>query len=350
MKVAVLGAGATGQFTSAALTLSGHDVSLFSRTPRRLDEIREHGGISIEGILGPHHVPISTLTDDLERAVATSELIIVAVPGVYQSVYIQALVPIIESWQTLWFSPGTGGTLVARMLFAQSKQRQPLLVESATVPFAARRIGAAKVFSRAVITPFLTALPSARNEEAAAKLEKVVPVLMCDGVLETILLNVNALIHPLPAVLNWGWIESRDKQFSIYGEGMSPGVLAALARLDTERVEIAKELGLRTLSLDEIYEAQGVPTLYRIPMNIGPADRYEERFIVEDVPVGLVTLWSLGKLAGVETPTISAAIHLAGAIYARDFLSEGRTLASLGLGELSREGVEQVIREDVDEV
>lgn len=344
MRIAVLGAGATGQFSAAALTLRGHDVALFSRTSRRIEEIRNHGGISIEGILGSHHVALAKVTDDLEGAVANSDLVMIAVPGIYQSDYLEGLVPLIESRQALWLSPGTGGTLIARKLFAHRKQKRALLIESATVPFAARITGTAKVFSRAIITPFVTALPSARNEEVLERLEGVCDVLVCDGVLESILLNVNALIHPLPAVLNWGWIESRNKQFSIYGEGMSPGVLSALAKLDSERVQIARQLGLRTLSLDEIYEAQGIPPLYRLPMNIGPADRYEERFIVEDVPVGLVTLWSLGKFAGVETPVISAAIHLAGAIYNRDFLAEGRTMASLGLEGLAREDVESVVR------
>lgn len=344
MRISILGAGATGQFTAAALTLKGHRVALYSRTPERVSEIRSDGGISIEGILGVRQVPIRTITNDLSEAVSDSELVIIAVPGVFQEAYLSSLVHLVGESQAIWLSPGNGATLLALKLFTDAGRAVPLLIESATVPFAARRTGPATVFSRAIITPFVSALPSERNDEVVALLDSVCDVQLCSNVIESILLNVNALIHPLPALLNWGWIEAREKQFSIYGEGMSSGVRKAIHALDNERVNISEALGLRTLSLDEIYEAQRVPPLYRMPMKIGKADRYEERFITEDVPVGLVTLWSLANLASVPVPTIAAVIALTGAVYERDFLAEGRTIEKLGFGNLTAPQLADLVR------
>ena len=53
--------------------------------------------------------------------------------------------------------------------------------------------------------------------------------------------------------------------------------------------------------------------------------------------MGLVLLSSLGEKLGVNVPECNRLIEMCGGILARDFYEEGRTLASLGLGELTRE-------------
>lgn len=53
--------------------------------------------------------------------------------------------------------------------------------------------------------------------------------------------------------------------------------------------------------------------------------------------MGLVLLSSLGEALGINTPECDRLIEMSGGILARDFYAEGRTLASLGLGELTRE-------------
>jgi len=77
--------------------------------------------------------------------------------------------------------------------------------------------------------------------------------------LETTLMNVNCVIHPLPAVLNWGSIESGAGRISPYGEGMGDGVVASIHRLDAERCAVATALGLCALSLDDTYGAWEIP-------------------------------------------------------------------------------------------
>jgi opine dehydrogenase len=178
----------------------------------------------------------------------------------------------------------------------------------------------------------MATFPAVRNAEGMAIIEECCDVIQAANVLETTLMNVNSIIHPLPALLNWGWIESRAGQISLYGEGMSPGVLAAMDGLDAERHAVATNLGLNAMRLDDTYRAWEIPPLYRMKMTIGAAERYEERFILEDVPVGLVTVADLGAQFGVPTPIADATIALAGAIYGRDFRVEGRTAASLGIG------------------
>src|SRR4029079_9222029 len=57
----------------------------------------------------------------------------------------------------------------------------------------------------------------------------------------------------------------------------------------------------------------------------------QHKYVVEDVPCGLVDMSSLRRVAGVGTPVIDGLISLTSAMLRRDFRAEGRNLDRLGL-------------------
>jgi opine dehydrogenase len=61
----------------------------------------------------------------------------------------------------------------------------------------------------------------------------------------------------------------------------------------------------------------------------------EHRYMREDVGIGLAFLASVAALVGVAVPLINAFLALGSAICAQDFKRSGRSLAGLGLGDLS---------------
>lgn len=63
-------------------------------------------------------------------------------------------------------------------------------------------------------------------------------------------------------------------------------------------------------------------------------DTIHTRYVIEDIPYSLVPLCSLGALAGVPTPCMSAVCTIGKAILG-DELDEGRTLRNLGLENMS---------------
>ena len=65
----------------------------------------------------------------------------------------------------------------------------------------------------------------------------------------------------------------------------------------------------------------------------------EHRYMREDLRLGLSLLVSVAELAGVATPLAKAFLAIGGAICGEDFMEDGRTLASLGLGGLDRERI-----------
>jgi opine dehydrogenase len=71
----------------------------------------------------------------------------------------------------------------------------------------------------------------------------------------------------------------------------------------------------------------------------------EHRYMLEDLRLGLSFLVSAAALAGVETPLAKSFLAIGGAICNQDFMRTGRTLASLGLGDLDRETLQRLLRE-----
>jgi opine dehydrogenase len=66
-------------------------------------------------------------------------------------------------------------------------------------------------------------------------------------------------------------------------------------------------------------------------MNVGKAERYETRFLSEDVPVGLSTMIALGRQYGIPTPLTEALVALAGAVDGVDYAAQARGLEELGI-------------------
>ena len=59
------------------------------------------------------------------------------------------------------------------------------------------------------------------------------------------------------------------------------------------------------------------------------------RYIEEDVPFSLVPISSLGKMLGVETPTVDALIHFASLINNTDYFRTGRNVDRLGISGMN---------------
>jgi opine dehydrogenase len=71
----------------------------------------------------------------------------------------------------------------------------------------------------------------------------------------------------------------------------------------------------------------------------------EHRYMREDLLLGLSFLTSVAELAGVATPLAKALLAIGGTICGEDFAKAGRTLASLGFGNLHRAELQTLLRE-----
>jgi opine dehydrogenase len=71
----------------------------------------------------------------------------------------------------------------------------------------------------------------------------------------------------------------------------------------------------------------------------------DHRYMREDLRLGLSFLVSAAELTGVTTPLAKAFLAIGGVICGADFIKQGRTLASLGLGDVDREQLQTLLRE-----
>jgi opine dehydrogenase len=71
----------------------------------------------------------------------------------------------------------------------------------------------------------------------------------------------------------------------------------------------------------------------------------EHRYMREDLRLGLSFLVSVAELAGIATPLARAFLAIGGTICGEDFMQNGRTLASLGLGKLGRGELQALLRD-----
>ncbi len=187
----------------------------------------------------------------------------------------------------------------------------------------------------------IAAFPAERISAVCDTLQDLLPgIETTDTVLETGLSNLNTFLHVAKAVCNAGLIERRVA-FSLFREGLTPGIARVEEALDKERISLGKALGIRLRSVPELvlqhYGGQGAigTSMYDVQRAnpvweraVSP-DSLVHRFLTEDVPYGLVPMESLCSLARTPHDTTTALIQLASVLVGEDLRSVGRTLRGI---------------------
>ena len=348
---AILGAGNAGYAFAAHLTCLGHGVRLYDPFAEQIVALAANPEITITGNVpcGGETAVLGYVGTDLRQAVTGAEIIMCATPAHIHRQLAQSLSPHLSPDQVVVLNPGrTGGALeFGQALRDGGFTGEPHVVEAQTLLYACRREArTVRIFGLkdSVRCAGLTA------EGLQTFLSTMAPILPQftvaeQGLWETSLDNIGMLFHPAPTLFNLGRMES-GTPFDYYVDGMSPSIARLVEQLDEERCQVARAMGIAIPSavewLTNAYGAQG-STLYeaiqaneayrgiQAPRLQGIEAKRELRYVVEDVPTGLVPTAALGSVLGVATPTMDLVIDVANQVYARDFRQEGRTLGRLGL-------------------
>jgi opine dehydrogenase len=349
-RIAVLGAGPGGVAGAAVLARRGFDVSLFNRSPARLEPLAAAGGVAIEGDLGKEFVRIPTITTDMSEAVAGSQLVICFTPAYGQRPMAEWAAPHLEPGAVYLLASGSAGSLEVAQVFDDfgiDVADDILLGETLTLPQSARMTQADHIRIRLPSNVRLAAFPAQNNERLYAALHGVIRFTPSPNVLDTGINNVNFIIHPAPMLLNYAAVERADGQLSIMNEGMTTGVLRCMDALDAEKMAVASALGLEPVSVDDLYRETGSgPEIYRRSGEpFGLRDRIWPRYIHEDAPYGTVMLSSLGKQLGVPMPVCDSINTLLSVLEQTDFTATGRTAEALGLSGMSAPEITRFLTE-----
>jgi opine dehydrogenase len=346
-KFAVLGAGHGGLAMAGHLAHMGFRVNLWNRTTERIEHIQLRGSIGLEGVVEGEG-RIERATSDLKEAVADATIIMVAVPANAHRDVATALAGVVHDGHTIVLNPGrTGGAIEVRNILSKNGVGPEVIVaEAQTFLYTSRRVepSSAQIFEIKNEVA-IAALPAYRTPEVVKMLRPAFPQFIPgDNVLRTGLENVGAIFHPGVMILNAARIESTHGDFQHYLEGITPSVAQILEAMDRERGAVADALGIRTHTAREwLYLTYGSPgrDLYQAIQStpgykgIMAPSHLNHRYILEDVPMSLVPIASIGEMFGVKTPTIRSMIQLASLIHGQDFWKEGRTVERLGIKGMS---------------
>jgi opine dehydrogenase len=350
--IAVLGAGHGGCASAADLTARGFTVRLHARREATLAPLRAAGGITARGV-HQGFFPIPIMTTNVAEATAGADLIMLVVPSVAHGYYTDALARLIDGSVPIFLNPGhTGGGLHFLNELRRAGYRGSVKSgETVSLTYVTRMEGPATVGIYSYMrNQSFAALPGRHADQIFALVNAIYPeTIMASSVLETALINMNAVFHPPGMILNAGWIQRTNGNFLFYKEGITDAVGRVAQAVDDERLAVAKALGVPARSFLESFYAAGLTTdEARHSGSIGRAceasapnktikspPSLDHRYLHEDVGYGLVPFAAFGQLAGVPTPTIDGLIRLASIATGIDYCTQGLTLSKMGLQGMS---------------
>jgi len=352
-RVAVVGAGPVGRATAAYLAMHGHEAGLWSPSGRSTVPLalraraQGRGRIVVTGAL-QGEADVAILRDPDE--IAACEVVVIAIPADAYAAVLPRVLPALHAGQTVIVSGAL--SLVPLWIHerAGTPQARPLVAAWGTTLATARRAAGADVEINTLRARFdVAAIPSARIDEAVSTCRTLFGDRFgrADNVLATTLSNINPVAHAAEALPNLTRIERGEEWFLF--DCLTPAAARIAEAIDRERLAIARGFGLAVRSIEEHYHlSYHVPrgTVAEIAAAIHARDAappgpttLDHRYILEDMPYGLVFFEALARRVDVPTPVTSAAITFAGAAYGRDFRAANALLADLDLEGLSRDAL-----------
>ena len=353
-RVAILGAGNGGMTMAAHLGLDGHEVRLFELPEyAALDEVREHGGIRISGVEKEGLGAVALATSDIAAALRGAEVIFNPVPFYAYEAFAYSAAPHVENGQIV-VAMGKGGGSVAwwQVLRELEIQSEVILGETNTLLHGCRKIRPAEVTVLGVIQENVVAAFPGKNTDCVREvLRSLFPTRdfrRAPNLFESVLLDFNAITHTGPMITNAARIDSgyRKKEFHLFGRDENPpAVCNIIEAIDRERMALAEALEIEAFPLEvehtrnkynpghagdqvlPMYESMHTEKLEQVP---GPYS-LDARHLTEDVPYGLVTWASLGRMLSVPTPASDAIITLASVLNGEDYWALGRTVDKMGI-------------------
>lgn len=355
-KIAVLGAGSGGFMSAADFGDMGYEVTLFSRNIDKIAGVKEKGGIEVldidskpTGTFGK----VACATDDIAEALRGAQVILNPIPYFVCEEYARMVAPHLEDGQIVLYLGKGGASLTwAKVLRELGIDKRVYLADCNTLPYGTSRKGDYQVrLENRTQNLIIATFPGKDIDHVMEAVRELYPsdhgytLRAGQNAIDSILVDYNAITHTPPMVCNAGRLETGDKDFHLFGKAENtPAVVKLIKKIDRERMAIGEKLGLKQYTLEEeimmvkwnpngedyvlpLYDAIHTPFL---EVCEGPFS-LDVRHLTEDIPYGLVTFSSLGKLLGVPTPFTDAIITMAEGLLDRDFRSMGRTIEVMGM-------------------
>ena len=337
-QVFVCGGGHQGLAMAAHLALNGVSVTMWNRSSEHIQDIIDTGEIYCSGVVSGV-AKIKKASSVLSEVV--SDFVMVTTPSSTHKDIAKKLAPYVHKDMIVVLNPGRtfGAIEFAQTLVDCGVKELPHIAETQTIVYTCRR--GEKNTSNILVLKQDVKIAALKDSDINYIMSKMPDCLrdyfsIVDSILLTSFANVGMVLHCAPVMMNVGWIENDKVDFKYYYDGISKSVAEFIEKIDSERQAVAKAAGCPIESVTEwlrrTYKVKG-KDLYECICN---NESYREidappsihcRYILEDVPNGLVPIEMLGKELGVLTPNLSIIIDLASTILNIDFRKTGRAFS-----------------------
>ncbi len=353
MRVGILGAGAVAYGTAAYLAQAGHEPILWSPSGKRTVELAAGTPLTatnaIEGVFKPG---VASCCAD---AVVDADAVVIALPGYAHKMALEAAAPHVREGQPIIISShmSFGALYLSKLLAARGVQAS--IIAWGTTLTTGRQSSLSEVNVMTVRQKLdLATVPESAIDAGQALCSKIFGdrFVKRDGLLAIALSNLNPQNHLGIALLNLTRME-RGEDWG-QGENVTPTVGRLIEALDLERLAIAKSFGLTVRTVQEHFSLS-----FHVPMGgvsemnqemhrqgrggMGPKT-VDSRYVLEDVPFGLLPTTLLGRLAGVPATLHESGITLLSAAYGREFSLENDLLSELDLKDMSVSALQRLTR------
>jgi opine dehydrogenase len=345
MNVAVVGAGAIARAYAVLLARDGHEVSLWSPSGDGTRDL-PGGNVAATGLVdGTYAVTVASTP----AGIVDAGFVAIALPAPAYATVLPRVAPHLRSGQTVF----VGGALSLAPLWlaelARGHGHAPTIAASGTTVATARTRPGGVAVNTVRTRVGVAALPVAASAAAQSTMRALFGDRFdaVENVLAVTLANINPVAHAAMALCNLTRME--------YGEAwpqyryLTPAVARLIAAMDGERRDVAAAFGLGVAPIEAHFQRSfDVPqtALAEIAAELhrrrgGPAGptSLDTRFVLEDVPFGLVCNEALARVAGVAVPSTAATITLHSTLYGRDFRRENSLIDDLGLRNTSRDAL-----------
>lgn len=347
MKLSILGAGAMG-LTAAAIAVSrGHSATLWSPSGDSTRGLGDNASIESSGALeGIWNVSIATTIAD---ALTDADAVLLAADANGHRAIMDMAAPHMKEGVPFIVSAAhsLGGLYMARLM--QARGISVPVVSFNTSPGTAHRNAVGKVDIRVIRARIEVAVtPPEASPAVLETCRDLFPATFeeCASALVIGLLsNCNPVFHVPVCLLNIARIE-HGETWAPYGE-TTPAVGRLMEALDRERVAIAAAFGAGIHSVNEhFHRSFRVPLESMAAMNAtlhaagrgpkGPKST-SHRYLMQDIPYGLVFAAVVARVAGVPAPVHDATILIAESALDTGFSSANTILDALDIRNMSRD-------------
>ncbi len=282
----------------------------------------------------------------LPSAISAAQAIIVALPGNAHTDVLKQLGRCMMAGQAVIICSLCSASALVLDRELAARGIQSTIAAFSTTPVTARKVSGSEVRITTVRDRLeMAALPAERSAQALALcIELFGERFVINGdILAMSLSNINPVAHSALALCNLTRME-RGEIWPQY-HYMTPYTSRLIETMDHERRAVALAWGTTVCSVEaHFHHSFGIPMsdLATMAAEIhrrrggppGPADP-ENRYVLEDVPFGLVFYSAIARIVGVPVPVTESMITVANSLYGRTFEQENDVLPLLALDRLS---------------